>query len=422
MTTYARENYFDLVDKERGLIDRRLFSDDAIYQAELEQIFARCWNFVAHASQIPNPGDFFMTYIGEDRIIVVRDNDMRPQVLINSCRHRGNAVCRADEGHATSFMCTYHGWTYDLQGRLVGVPGFKEVYHEELDREKWGLIRAAKVDSYGGLIFATMDPDACPLDEFLGDIGRLSIDFFNLPGRGKVIKGVQKWSIPCNWKFAVDNVWDWYHVVLTHASSIMATGLQRRAIRPELVALGDYGHAIGGALKTTAEAGRRGPEVPEQEALGPVGRKMAGFGGIFPNLWLTREGIVLRVPKGPLETEMWRLPMVNALPEDDETGYLKRQIASQGPAGHFEVDDAENWALSTTGSMGIVASRYPLHYAMGLGHGRVTHEEGGPPYIETDHWTEHGQRWYYENWAHWMNANDWGAIKNVRPRVPLETL
>src|SRR5215213_547215 len=187
-----------LVDWEKGLIDRRIFSDGAIYEMELEQIFARAWNFMCHDSQIPNPGDFFMSFIGEDRIIVVRDNDMQPQVLINSCRHRGNAVCRAEEGHSSSFMCTYHGWTYDLKGNLVGVPGFKEVYHEELDRENWGLIRAAKVDTYGGLIFATMDPDACSLDEFLGDIGRLSIDYFNLPGRGKVIKGVQKWSIPCN--------------------------------------------------------------------------------------------------------------------------------------------------------------------------------------------------------------------------------
>ena len=138
----------------------------------------RAWNFVAHDSQIPNPGDFFMNFIGEDRIIVVRDNDGNVQVLVNTCRHRGNAICRAEEGHATSFMCTYHGWTYDLKGALVGVPGFKEVYHAELDRENWGLIKAAKVDSFRGFIFALHGPGGTGTGRVPGGSGqdRLNAD------------------------------------------------------------------------------------------------------------------------------------------------------------------------------------------------------------------------------------------------------
>ena len=81
-----------LVDSETASVDRRIFSDQDIYEMELEQIFARAWNFMCHESQIPNPGDFFMTFIGEDRVICVRDNDGNPQVLVNSCRHRGNAA------------------------------------------------------------------------------------------------------------------------------------------------------------------------------------------------------------------------------------------------------------------------------------------------------------------------------------------
>ena len=170
-------------------------------------------------------GDFFVTFIGEDRVICVRDNDGNPQVLVNTCRHRGNAICRAEEGHATSFMCTYHGWTYDLKGALVGVPGFKEVYHEELDRENWGLIKAGKVDSYMGFIFATMDPQAPDLDEYLGEVGRISIKQVALRGDIQVQPGIQKYTIQCNWKLAVDNVWDFYHGGISHASSLMARGL-----------------------------------------------------------------------------------------------------------------------------------------------------------------------------------------------------
>src|SRR5688572_1723339 len=190
-----------LVDPEKGTVDRRIFYDQAIYELELEQIFARAWNFMCHDTQIPNPGDFFMSFIGEDRVIVVRDNEGNPQVLVNSCRHRGNAVCRAEEGHASSFMCTYHGWTYDLKGNLVGVPGFKEVYHEELDRERWGLIRAPQVDSYQGFVFATMDAAAPGLYEYLGEGGRWGIDLLAVQGNMVAVGGVHKFSINCNWKF-----------------------------------------------------------------------------------------------------------------------------------------------------------------------------------------------------------------------------
>src|SRR4051794_10528534 len=216
LETMRPADFLAMVDTAKGTVDRRIFSDAEIYQLELEQIFARCWNFMAHESQIPNAGDFFLNYIGEDRVIVVRDKEGGVQVLLNTCRHRGNAVCRAEEGHATSFMCTYHGWTYDLHGRLVGVPGFKDYYHEDLDRDAWGLVSAAKVDSYHGFIFATLDPDAAPLDEYLGDVGRLGLNLLAARGDLKIVGGIQKYIIGCNWKLAADNSWDWYHPSISH--------------------------------------------------------------------------------------------------------------------------------------------------------------------------------------------------------------
>ena len=72
---FRSHEFLGMVDAKAGLVDRRIFSDQDIYQLELERIFARAWNFMCHDSQIPNPGDFFMTFIGEDRVIVVRDND-----------------------------------------------------------------------------------------------------------------------------------------------------------------------------------------------------------------------------------------------------------------------------------------------------------------------------------------------------------
>ena len=106
--------------------------------------------------------------MGEDPVLVMRDSQGQVHALLNVCRHRGNRLCRADAGNAASFTCSYHGWTYRNDGRLVGVPYLKEAYYGALERENWGLIPVAQLDSYKGLLFATFDPDAPPLTRVPG--------------------------------------------------------------------------------------------------------------------------------------------------------------------------------------------------------------------------------------------------------------
>jgi phenylpropionate dioxygenase-like ring-hydroxylating dioxygenase large terminal subunit len=448
--TSAPFNYRGFINASDGTIDRRIFSDEQIYQRELEQIFARAWNFMCHESQIPKPGDFFCNFIGEESVIATRDRKGTLQVFLNTCRHRGNSVCRAESGHAAAFMCTYHGWTYDLEGNLKGVPGYRDFYHGRLDKSQWGLIKAAKVESYKGFVFATMDPEAPPLGEYLGEVGRVGMDMVAARGDLVVLDGIQKVTCGANWKIAVDNAFDWYHAPLTHASAFMAGYARGKILKPgqkvpladltrHRVLLGEYGHASSGPriddamLQTAADdmaagrsmmdiAWRNAPGVREQ--LGPVGIHTRGHPNIFPNLWILGGGtqLSLRLPKGSGKTETWYFTIAEtSLSAEEKRARVNMAIHTHGPAGFLEQDDGENWDQSTRGTRGVVARRHPLNFAMGLGHGDVQRAASGPGYIDTTI-NEHAQLWAWRSWAEWMEAADWNALKRDHSPPPTDSV
>jgi phenylpropionate dioxygenase-like ring-hydroxylating dioxygenase large terminal subunit len=441
---WDRASLLSLFDPAAGLLDRRVLSDGGLYRLELERIFARSWNFMCHESQLPNAGDYFINYIGEDQVIVVRDETGQVNVLLNTCRHRGNALCRAEQGRAKSFVCSYHGWNYALDGRLIGVPGQKAYYRDDLDRSRLGLVKAAQVDSYLGFYFATMAPDAPPLHDFLGDVGRTGLGMICAYGDVEVVDGVQKNIIDCNWKIAVDNLFDWYHVMYSHASA-GASGFSdlARILQPnnQMVMLGEYGHAISGPGMPKDKQDQIDRMTDEQriemarslpgnlqrirpqaavELMGSNGVRSLGHPNIFPNLWITLGGLqmCLRLPRGPSATELWWFTMV---PKGASAEYRRHavQFATHafGPAGIFEQDDGENWSQSTRAARGVSSRKLGHLLTMGLGHDQVTTTPGGERYIDTCI-NEHAQRWLYRSWTEWMAARDWTELQANHSAAP----
>jgi len=449
----GREQISSWVDVEQGLVDRRIYADPDIYQLELQRVFARGWNFMCHDSHIPNAGDYFINYIGEDQVIVVRDHDRVVQVLLNSCRHRGNALCRAEMGNTKSFLCSYHGWNYGLDGKLLGVPGKSNFYRDQLDPEDWGLNKAAKVEHYAGFYFATMDPDAPSLHDYLGDVGRVGMDQLTAQGEVVAVDGVQKNIIDCNWKIAVDNLFDWYHVNISHRSATKVGFVNASAMMPmqQMVMLGEYGHAISGPmlseeqqaeidklsdeeraaldLMSFEERAKLSPRISERrpirpkamkDVMGPVGVRAMGHPNIFPNLWISTRGmqLSLRLPRGPFETEIWWFTFLPKSYSDEQKRMaMKFMSHSFGPAGMLEQDDGENWSQSTQASRGVVGRTYPHNLKMALGQDEVMVDPSGQKRIET-RVNEHAQRWHYRCWSEWLQAETWGELQTLRSPSP----
>jgi 3-phenylpropionate/trans-cinnamate dioxygenase alpha subunit len=413
----------ELVDADRGLVNHRIFIEPEIYRQELEQIFARCWLYLCHESQIPLPGDFYTTYMGEDPVLVVRGSDGQIRAFLNVCRHRGNRLCRAEDGNAAAFTCAYHGWTYGNDGRLTGVPNLREAYHGELDRDRWGLVPVAQLDSYKGLVFATFDPQAPSLREYLGEMAWYLDSFFDrCEGRSEIVGGVHKWVMPCNWKFPAENfAGDGYHVQWSHLSAVRTGSGGDFRVKPDsagrALSLGQ-GHSIM-TVGPDMVADPPNPDVlayeerirPEmRDRLGPrldLGKPIAGT--VFPNFSMLRPtSRTIRVwhPRGPEKTEVWAWIFVDkAAPPEVKKALRLAGSRVFGPGGTFEQDDMDNWQGCTQTARGAVSRRLALSYGMGLGHERFDRAFGG---VASDYrYSESNHRGFYRHWARLMVGESW---------------
>jgi len=198
----------------------QLFTDPDIYAAEQQQIFrGPTWNYAALEVELPNPGDYVTTFIGDSPVVVSRDQNNDVHAFVNRCAHRGALVCRDLKGNTDVHTCVYHQWAFDLSGDLVGVPfrrglGGKGGYPQDFDMADHGL-QKLRVSTLYGLIFVTFDPQLMSLEEYLGEVMVNNLARC-LEGRELEVIGYARQYVNCNWKLYGENTRDSYHGMLLH--------------------------------------------------------------------------------------------------------------------------------------------------------------------------------------------------------------
>ena len=185
------------------------YTDPLLLAAETERIFARTWQLVGHAGLVKEQGSYFTAVVGNEPIIVVRGSDGELAALSNVCRHRAGPVARA-AGRCRAFQCGYHGWTYALDGRLLGTPELDGI--EQFDRAAFALPRF-RVATWLDLVFVNLEPAAPSLEDYLGD---LTTRFDTRRFASVRLAHRKEWEIRCNWKVYVDNYLEGYHIPVVH--------------------------------------------------------------------------------------------------------------------------------------------------------------------------------------------------------------
>lgn len=441
-----RMKYQQMVDVDRGIVSRDVFVDDQVFHDELEQLFARMWLFVGHESQIPNPGDFFVSRMGQESVILCRDREKKIHVFLNTCRHRGMKVCRYDEGNTPLFTCPYHAWSYSTDGKLIGVPMSATLYDGVLDRSQWSLIEPPLVANYKGTIWACWDAAAPSFETYLGD-AKQHLDYVldcrdGRPGGSEVLGGIQKWVVPSNWKFAVENfLGDTYHNVSHRSVDLVGIGPSaRRGIKgrrddqnpggQDVWISFPQGHGVHSAMhaenSSYIQSFLDDPGVEEyfrhcfnerKRRLGSRSRLAAKTGTIFPNTSYHGQqprALFVWHPQGPTTTEIWRFYLVDhdapAAVKDFLRHYYMRY---SGPAGMTEQDDMENWNYATAASRGTIARRYPYNFQQSMHKVRENDPLPGTVSLQI---TEENARNFYRRWGRCMDGASWSELAVAAPR------
>ena len=342
----------------------RVFLDPAIYDREQETIYrGRTWCYLGLEAEVPKPGDFKATFIGDTPVVLTRDADGAIRGFVNRCAHRGAIVCRELTGNKTVHTCVYHQWAYDPAGNLVGVPFRRGIagkggYPADFRPEDHGL-RKLRVDSVSGMVFATFDPNMESLADYLGP--EMIANFERVFCRPIRVLGTTRQLMFGNWKLYAENTRDSYHGGLLHLfyptfgiyrpMQESSTVMDRRRWHNVFTIQAPSGKESLDAYKGAAgmravdeSAKLQDPSVVEFKK--DIGDNVSlSIQSIFPSVVLQQivNALAVRhvIPKGPKEVELvWTFFGFEDDSEEMNVHRLKHANLV-GPAGYISMEDGE---------------------------------------------------------------------------------
>ena len=200
----------ELIDSQpvRTALKQAFYTDESIYQRDVETIFLKSWLYAGHLSEIPEVGDWFLFEMAGESVIIVRNANEQVSALLNVCRHRGSRICLEDRGCSRKLVCRYHGWSYNLDGRLHSAA------HMPDDFDKSDIkLKRIHTEILEGMIYINFAEQPASFEPVRKDLS-VCLQPYRLD-KAKVAHR-QTYAIKANWKLSLENYTECYHCAPSH--------------------------------------------------------------------------------------------------------------------------------------------------------------------------------------------------------------
>jgi glycine betaine catabolism A len=268
-----------IMSSQQMTLPARYYTDAGVFGKEMETFFCGMWISAGREEQVANPGDYFLCEVAGESIIVTRDSSGTLQAFYNVCRHRGTRMCREERGRlGARIQCPYHGWTYGLDGKLLGAPHMEEA---TLRHEDYGL-HDVNVGAWEGNVFLNLSREAIPLVEQLAELPQKFA-----PWRMRELRAYQRheYEVKANWKLIVLNYNECLHCPILHPLlSRITDTMSGDNDTPQPGYIGGSMLFRGPAQTMSMDGQRRRDYLP---GLNEEQRKQVWYYAIYPNLLLS---------------------------------------------------------------------------------------------------------------------------------------